>query len=381
MLAFVSKDVSGDARVLREALTAQEMGMEVRLVVWDRAGGLPRHERLQGLLVERVSTPLARLLPGMTARNPVWWRKAYRHTRDDRPDLIVCHDLDTLAIGAALKRRHGAPLLYDAHEVFYHMIVGDVPRIVSAAAKRLERRLLRRVDHLLVADPSYLPYYRDVAGYGGPATALLNCTRPAPTGDFPPLPDRSQGLRLFYPGTLTPDRLVTELARLPLSMPQVSVTIAGSGPEARRITNLARQDARIHFIGSVPYDAILDHMRASHAVPAMTDPANENLRLATSVKQYEAMAAGRPVIAARGSATGDLVEATQTGVTVPFSARGLREGVQILLDDPAMHERLAQNAYKAAQETYNWEHQSERLQQVYRDLLAKRGPAAPTART
>lgn len=361
---------------MAEAQVATSMGHEASIVCWDRRGDRPARETFQGIPVRWVrNTRLMRWLPGVVARNPLWWRRAAQVVGEERPDLVLCHDLDTLAAGVRIRRRAGVPLVYDATELYYYMIEDKVPRPVSRAALALERRLLRSVDHVLVVDDPYVRFFRDETPYRGPITKVMNAMCRRPTGPW--RRPKSGAFTLFYAGSLTPDRMVLETLDAAQRLGDIQVVVAGGGTLEGLVRARAAQFPNLTFLGTVAYDEVLPLMRRAHVVPAMTDPSNVNVRVATSVKQFEAMAAGRPVLATRGTLTGQVAQETESGLVVDFSSDAVADGLRRLRGDAALWERLARNAYRAAKTTYNWDLEAAKLREVYASLLPGRSARRP----
>jgi glycosyltransferase involved in cell wall biosynthesis len=86
----------------------------------------------------------------------------------------------------------------------------------------------------------------------------------------------------------------------------------------------------------------------------------------------EAMAFGRPVVAAAGGALLELVADGETGLRVPArDAAALREAVERLLRDRELRERLGRAARAQARERFGWNAVIERTLEVYSGVLAK----------
>ena len=124
--------------------------------------------------------------------------------------------------------------------------------------------------------------------------------------------------------------------------PSVDLWIAGDGPEYRRLELFARGMAhseRIHFMSG--YCDVAEVLaRASIVwVPSLTD---------TGVGVVlEAMAAGRPVIAARWPSLAEVVVDGTTGILVsPGDKMDLARQTRILLDDAALRRRLGAAAHR-----------------------------------
>ncbi|HJU37606.1 MAG TPA: glycosyltransferase family 4 protein, partial [Gaiellaceae bacterium] len=81
----------------------------------------------------------------------------------------------------------------------------------------------------------------------------------------------------------------------------------------------------------------------------------------------EALAFGRPVVAAAGGALLELVADGETGLLVPpRDASALRAAVQRLLADPELRERLGREARVRALQRFGWDAVIDRTLEIYR---------------
>jgi glycosyltransferase involved in cell wall biosynthesis len=149
-----------DARVRRTAEALCEAGHEVLVVArppFPEAGDYRRCElpalpapAVQRLGLVATQAP-ATLLPGLAPA--LYWlpplrRAALRALIDFRPDIVICNDWNTLPIGAAVNRRTGAKLVYDAHELATREHIQNWKwRLVShRAVREIEQRNMPFVD-------------------------------------------------------------------------------------------------------------------------------------------------------------------------------------------------------------------------------------------
>ena len=142
-----------DPRVAREAKGLARAGHSVTVVCWDRQAQFAPQEMVEDYQVERIQD--VRTVYGAGVRQilhtPRFWRAAAARVRNLQPDVIHCHDLDTLPAGWWLKGRTGARLVYDAHEDYPAMMSLYLPSPMVWMLSSLERRLLRRVDYTITA--------------------------------------------------------------------------------------------------------------------------------------------------------------------------------------------------------------------------------------
>ena len=63
----------------------------------------------------------------------VWSKRALEAARENPADLFIGHDLDGMMPAVRARRRIGAPLIYDAHELYPDMAAKNRPPASCAA--------------------------------------------------------------------------------------------------------------------------------------------------------------------------------------------------------------------------------------------------------
>lgn len=375
VLMLVSNHVSHDPRVLNEARTLRDHGARVTVLGWDRAGAFPAEEDLDGVRVVRVrNTAWMRLLRIDLLRLRPLWRLLARRGRalhaDGPVDVVHAHDLDTLPAGVRLERALGVPLVYDAHEVYGYMVAKDLPWPLPGHFLRKERRLLRRVDHLVTENERRADYFRSVAPPGLPVTVVRNAK---PVDDPVYRPPENDDLVAIYVGTLNPSRLIEGLVDAVDGLDGVRLVIAGVGHDdyVRLIERRVAETDNAAFLGRIPQDEVLPRTRRADVVLCMADPTDPNNRMVGANKQFEAMACGRPIVTSRGTYPGDFTDEHGVGLVVEHSAAGVREALVRLRDDPKLREELGRRALERAVDRFHWEAQADKLVGVYEDVLGR----------
>ena len=364
---LVSNEVVRDTRVLLEARGLARHGHRVRVVGWDRFDPTAKDGPVEeGVDVELVrNRGLLRALPVDLLRNPVFWRRAFRRSLRWPADLWWAHDLDTLPAGVWLKERTGRPLVFDAHEVFAEMIAEDYPKRLVRAAETLEARLLRHVDTVVTVNPVLEAHYKRS---GRPVTVVMNCRDPLEVQYAPPT---APAFTVLYVGTFHASRFVFELIQAVQETEGVSLRIGGHKALTGEVRRRCAASERTTFLGPVPGEQVLPLTRECHVVCALLDPANANNRKGTPNKLFEAMAAGRPVLATKGTLSGDIVDAERCGLVIPYRVDACKAALVQLRDNPDLQRELGQNALHAAQTTYNWPVQERALLAVVNRFAAR----------
>jgi glycosyltransferase involved in cell wall biosynthesis len=189
-----------------------------------------------------------------------------------------------------------------------------------------------------------------------------------PTGPPDPrLADLPDAPFLLFVGDLTPSKGVDVLLRAyaGLAAPPPLVLIGRKTPE----TPTALPPG-VSMHASWPHAAIMDAWRRSLvglAPSVWPDPC--------PTVAMEAMATGRPVIAARVGGLSDIVADGETGLLVPpGDAEALRRAMARLIDDPALRERMGAAARRRVT-AFQAGDVVPRIEQVYRELLVAGAPA------
>src|SRR5436305_1449325 len=147
----------------------------------------------------------------------------------------------------------------------------------------------------------------------------------------------SEPPEVLYVGRLAPEKNVDTLLE---AVGDLNLVVAGDGPLRERVPNA---------LGAVPHAEVERLLERATVVVAPCE--REGFGLAAA----EAMAFGRPVVAAAGGALLELVADGETGLLVPpRDAPALREAVQRLLADPELRERLGRVRASASAGTPCW---------------------------
>ena len=224
----VSNPFVFDHRVSLEAQTLRDAGYQLCVVAWDREGKYPIDEVTDGIQIHRIRNSVwTNLLRKKPLQLFVFWIRAIKWMQKQNFDAVHCHDLDTLQIGLRLKKRQRIKLVYDAHEIYISMIQRDLTRLLTPFYKKLEREAAALVDHLIVAEDTYIPYF-EKTGYSNISTVLN--TKPLISTAY--VPSKNPVFTLAYIGTLSRPRFLLELVEVSQEIKNIKLIIAGIGPIA-----------------------------------------------------------------------------------------------------------------------------------------------------
>ncbi|HET7745562.1 MAG TPA: glycosyltransferase family 4 protein [Gaiellaceae bacterium] len=260
------------------------------------------------------------------------------------------------AVGSRLARR---PLVVKlvSDEVFERMqregrfsgSLDDFQRVRGNARMRFLRatrdRALQGARHVL--SPS--EYLRRIALGWGLEQARISVL-PNTTPAIPSLPSREElrteleleGDSLAFAGRLGIQKSLGVAFEALATVPNVTLTIAGDGPERegleRRATELGL-DGRVRFLGALPRDGVLRLFRAADA--SLLSSSWENFPHTV----VEALAVGRPVIATSVGGVPEVVHDGENGLLVePNDPNALGAAISRFFSDGDLRRRLADAA-------------------------------------
>jgi len=250
----------------------------------------------------------------------------------------------------------------------------------------LRRQLVRIVTGMslrraaLVVVPS--PYFRELVASEFPQVSKKIEVSPSGGVDTTTLsykPLQTSGYRSFlFLGRLIKGKgphLVIEAAKLlEQSRPDLSYNLvfAGEGPERASLEEQARTltQARIKFLGNVSPADVPSTIGTCHALVFPSYRKGESLGLVA----LEAMACGRPVIAAKSGAMDGIIDDSSVGwLFNPNDSRELAHAMQSLLDSSSKDLEAMSLAARKAAEKYSGNLVGERLVSLLRKTIMHKG--------
>lgn len=173
--------------------------------------------------------------------------------------------------------------------------------------------------------------------------------RPAPEGRSADHPEVLTVSRLWKHEAKGIDALIEALA---LCRPAVHLTIVGEGEDRLRLEQVAQEKgvaSRVTFTGHVD-DALLVELYRRCTLFALPS-AREGFGLVF----LEAMAAGKPVVAARAAAVPELVRDRETGLLVPLDdPHAMAQAISELIDEPANAAKMGERGRARVRRDYTF---------------------------
>ena len=378
-------DINGAARFAeRLAGGLVRHGHEVHIIApaFDSSSG-PRVENHDGvdMVVHRMRSH--RVPQHKTLRWPEPWGMTKRISailREVEPDAV--HIQSHLMVGrfaVRAARKLGLRTLATNHIMPENLLrYSLLPRFLHPLAMRTiwadAGRILKKMDALTTPTKRAAELLEAAAGVqdvlaiscGIDASRFANET-----------PTQNQEPVALFLGRLDDEKRIDVLLRAVASLadfPTLKVNLVGDGGEKDRLGQLAQQlgiSSRVNFLGHVT-DEQLPGMYEQATVFVM--PSIAELQ---SIATMEAMASGRPIIAANAMALPHLVHNGDNGYLFePNNVADLAAKLRLVLQaDEAELARLSENSLHLIQA-----HDIERTIKIFEDLYSGEGEAKPTTR-
>jgi glycosyltransferase involved in cell wall biosynthesis len=394
-----------DIRVRKEIGALRRAGYRVTVVARGPADR-PARETVAGASVRRLDreTRLGRAawlasaginLP--TAIHPRWLVAVWRLHRHDPVDALHVHDLPLGGTALLARRLFGIPVVLDLHENYPEAVtqwrrttggfrsspLGWLKRRLFPRSRwqRLERRWVRRADHVLTVVPEARDHYlRDCGADPSRVTVVSNTvelsrfTSGEVVGTDSRATDGSASFTVSYVGGFGAHRgLDTAIRAVAGSEAGVELLLVGGGggtteSELRALIAELGVGDRVTITGWVAFDDVPGYISDSDLclVPHDSTPHTE-----TTVphKLFQYMATAKPVLVTDVAPLARIVRETDAGVVVPAGDHdAIAEAIRELRGDGGRRAELGRNGRAAVESEYNWDRDAARLVEVYDEV-------------
>jgi glycosyltransferase involved in cell wall biosynthesis len=183
---------------------------------------------------------------------------------------------------------------------------------------------------------------------------------------FAPVAHQGEGSRLLFVGRLAGVKglpvLLEAMARLKPHRPSLRLSVAGDGPDRRKLEEQAKRlglAENVRFLGYQSQQQVRDLLQQTDVFVLAS------FAEGVPVVLMEAMAAGVPVVATQIAGIPELVEDGASGFLVPpADPHALADRVERLLADADLRSRFGASGRKKVEREFNITTEAERLCQI-----------------
>lgn len=365
--------IGGAERLLVDVLEAGRQGtlFDARVCVLGDGDELARQLATRGIECEAFGARSAAAFAGATIRLASYLRS--------RPcDVVHAHLIHgSLAAGLAARIANVRPVVLTRHyERFVQMYGSSAERLMHRAGHSLADHIIaisQAAADVLVQEERTDPHRVTIVPNGVSVDRIEAEAAATDTDALASLPD---GPLVGTVGSLHPrkghDDLIRSLTLLPAS---VTLVIVGEGPARRALEDLVVDlglRGRVLFLGHQPQPYPLIQRFTVYAQPSREE--------GFGIAVLEAMALGRPVVAAAVGGLRELVIDGKTGSLVRGGdVARLSAAIQTLLEDEIYAAGIGERARAAVREQFSAAITASGYARVYELELQRRGSATVTA--
>lgn len=333
---IVTNACDPDPRVEKSAKWLVEEGHEVMIYAFDRSQlGEVKTEK-NGFTIIRYQ--LGDIPYGGTVKTVFGLRKFHRKLISDLkrtpPDVVYCHDADTLSVGVSLKNSKSIPFVFDMHDLAHTWVMMPSPKSIirKIISRMMLKKMLKRAtlaDKIITSSgatekDTSSGFKQWLSARGLESTVVEN--RPE-SSIILPLPEESKW-RVSHIGKLRDVRAIELLVEAILLIPiaeRPTISIAGEGTKSEEIKLLLQKlhdsgEVNVEFRGRFEQSQISEILTGSSVMFAMYNPARGNIKQgALPVKMFDAAVHGVPSIVNSHSLMGDICIREELGLAVAWN--------------------------------------------------------------
>ena len=349
-----------DTRVFHKEAKSLAKVHEVVLVAPDEERA---DKEVDGIRIITIKKPKSKLLHPVTM-----WRVFKAGFKQDC-DVYHCHEPGSLFVSAVLKVLKRKRLIYDAHEYYPSLIAENslfpdfVRPLVRFLADIEERILIRFADVVITVDEILALKYRK---HHNNVYIISNYPR---LELFKPDDLNSENGGVIYVGGLSRDRGIYQMIEV-ANKTNVKLICVGNFTDElnkKEITDFLEENPskNVVFAGYLSHSKVVEYINMSRLGLILHQPIPRYIH-AVSIKLFEYMACGKPVVASNFPEIARVIKEADCGILVdPTDVDEIVDAILYLLEHPEEAKRMGENGRRAVEEKYNWERMEEKLLELY----------------
>ena len=333
----VSNSCAPDPRVLRSAFWLVEAGHQVTIHAFDR---LQLHSKSESTHGARIMRYHLGQIPYGGMRKTIkgilkFVKQVKASLRHSPPDLIYCHDADTLSVAVSLKKSHQIPFVFDMHDLHHTWIRMPAPKSIirKLLSGKMEATMLRqakKADAIIttsgkIEGGKFDGFEQYLQSKNLSSTVVEN--RPLEISIRQQKPSDDKQWSIGYLGRvreLKTFTLMLEAVKLIPITERPKIIIAGDGIKSKEVNELIMNavesgEVEAEVIGAFIQSQFLELVSQIDVMFALYPPNRGNiLQGALPVKMFDAAANGVPSIVNSDCLMGELAESEELGKAVAW---------------------------------------------------------------
>ncbi|HSV07935.1 MAG TPA: glycosyltransferase family 4 protein [Candidatus Binatus sp.] len=320
------------------------------------------------------------LHPGRLVRDLALILRLWRCVRREAVEIIHAHNYEAAIAGLLVARLTGRPLVYHGHNAlaeelptYFQSRLGR--RLASAVGRFLDGQVPCRADYCIAVTEELGELLRWRGVRASDLACLVPTGPPEERHQEPPAGRPSTGL-VCYAGNLDRyqnlEALLRSFVRVRQEVPDATLVLVTHVPSDVSLMAPPRLLQGVEVVRARSYGEMRERLASADVAVC---PRVERSGFPMKLLNY--MAAGKAIVASAASAKG-LIDGVTGRVVADSDEEAFGEAIVALLRDPGERERLGLAARQAVESPRAWEDVLDRLEEIYRRVLAPRSGAAPS---
>lgn len=323
-----STSIYEDSRTIKLATMLTEFGYNVTVLGWDRKCEHLNEE------VKKVNEKSFKIeffkencSYGAGIKNIFKMLKFHKWLKNkikklSEPTIIHTCDYDTAKpIYKIVKNKH--KLIYDIFD--FYADTHYLPLGLNKIIKKEELNIINSADATIICTEQRIEQIK------GSKPQNLTVIHNTPSFNFNWKKNKPNvRLKICFIGALIQDRLLIEIMREIKNHPEYDFIFGGVGCFEEEIKKLASELDNVEYLGSMPYNKVLDIENACDVLFATYNPEVKNHRYSAPNKFYEAGCLSKPIIVCNNTGVDELVKQYNSGLCIDYSVVDFFEKLNVL---------------------------------------------------
>lgn len=370
---------SHDTRVRKEAKALHQAGYGVRVFAL-HGERLPKKEVVDGYQVERIQVRsrgwgiwlIIRLIKYLE-----FSIRAVYHIMRFQPSVIHAHDVSALIPAYVASRLRGAPLIYDAHELWaerHSRLLGN--RWLRLLVVRIERALARRADRIVTVNASLSNYLAKEYRVQAPVV-LMHSQEYVAVQQSDILREEfgiPRSLRIVvYAGAFLPGRGLEVLIEAAPYLDRSVIVLMGPNHMDEELSRLIQErglQERVFLRKPVPPQEVNRYVASADVGVVPTQKVDLSYYYGLGNKVFHYLMAGIPVAMSDHPEKRHIVKTYGVGTVFDeTNPRDIAEQINGLLADEVRYREMCGQAREISRDVFNWQIESRKLLEMYDEVL------------
>lgn len=300
------------------------------------------------------------------------YRVLFNFYKNENIKVINIHHLALLPIGFQLKRKLGAKLIYDAHELETESNTLSNSKLRKTLAKLIERIFIYKVDEIIVVSDSIAKFYKEKYNIKKP-TVILNTPKfnsPPKKDFFREKFDIPNDVKIFlYQGALEKGRGIDLILNtFKVTKTKSVVVFMGYGSLKNKIIDFSYENKNIFFHEAVPPSNVLEYTISADFGLSLIENTCLSYYYCLPNKLFEYCMVGVPVLVSNMIEMKTTVNKNNLGFVInDMNIESLEKTI-----DKAFHSDydLISNNCKSFSKNFSWEKQELTIKTLYKNIFS-----------